>query len=94
MEIILGELRLGDLGSVVIASVTSSTIARIFLGDRPAFAIPAYGMKTPWEVFLYVILGVISAFVAVGFTCYIGLKIVSMSGTFPMHSSQPLVAFY
>ena len=68
MEIILGELRLGDLGSVVIASVTSSTIARIFLGDRPAFAIPAYGMKTPWEVFLYVILGVISAFVAVGFT--------------------------
>jgi CIC family chloride channel protein len=68
MEIILGELRLGDLGSVVIASVTSSTIARVFLGDRPAFTIPAYAMKTPWEVFLYVVLGVFSAFIAVGFT--------------------------
>jgi CIC family chloride channel protein len=68
MEIILGELRLGDLGSVVIASVTSSTIARIFLGDRPAFTIPAYAMKTPWEIFLYVVLGVLSAFIAVGFT--------------------------
>jgi CIC family chloride channel protein len=68
MEIILGELRLGDLGSVVIASVTSSTIARIFLGDRPAFSIPAYSMKTPWEVFLYAALGVLSAFIAVGFT--------------------------
>jgi CIC family chloride channel protein len=68
MEIILGELRLGDLGSVVIASVTSSTIARIFLGDRPAFSIPVYAMKTPWEVFLYAALGVLSAFIAVGFT--------------------------
>jgi CIC family chloride channel protein len=68
MEIILGELRLGDLGSVVIASVTSSTIARIFLGDRPAFTIPASGMKSPWEIFLFVVLGVFSAFVAVGFT--------------------------
>ena len=68
MEIILGELRLGDLGSVVIASVTSSTIARIFLGDRPAFTIPAYAMKSPWEIFLFVVLGFFSAFVAVGFT--------------------------
>jgi CIC family chloride channel protein len=68
MEIILGELRLGDLGSVVIASVTASTIARIFLGDRPAFTIPAYAMKSPWEVFLYALLGALSAFVAVGFT--------------------------
>jgi chloride channel protein, CIC family len=68
MEIILGELRLGDLGSVVIASVTSSTIARIFLGDRPAFTIPSSGMKSPWEIFLFVVLGVFAAFVAVGFT--------------------------
>ena len=68
MEIILGELRLGDLGSVVISSVTASTIARIFLGDRPAFTIPTYAMKSPWEVLLYAILGALSAFIAVGFT--------------------------
>jgi len=67
MEIILGELHLGDLGSVVVSAVTASTISRIFLGSRPAFIIPQYGVQTPWEVFLYVLLGVISAVVAVGF---------------------------
>ena len=67
MEIILGELHLGDLGNVVISAVTASTLARIFLGDRPAFAIPNYAVKTPWEVLLYVLLGILAAFVAIGF---------------------------
>ena len=69
MEIILGELHLGDLGNVVISAVTASTIARIFLGDQPAFAITAdYGMQAPWEIFLYVLLGVLAAVTAIGFT--------------------------
>ena len=68
MEIILGELFLGDLGNVVISAVTASTIARIFLGDQPAFAIPTYGMQTPWEVLLFVVLGGLAAFSATGFT--------------------------
>jgi len=69
MEIILGELHLGDLGNVVISAVTASTIARIFLGDQPAFAITAdYGMQAPWEILLYVLLGIFAAFVATGFT--------------------------
>jgi len=69
MEIILGELHLGDLGNVVISAVTASTIARIFLGEQPAFAITAdYGMQAPWEILLYVLLGIFAAFVATGFT--------------------------
>jgi chloride channel protein, CIC family len=67
MEIILGELHLGDLGNVIIASVTASTVARIFLGSRPAFSIPSYTMKTPWEVLLYALLGVLTALFAIGF---------------------------
>jgi CIC family chloride channel protein len=67
MEIILGELHLGDLGSVVVSAVMASTLARVFLGDRPAFVIPNYGIKTPWEVLLYVLLGFLAAFVAVAF---------------------------
>jgi CIC family chloride channel protein len=67
MEIILGELQLGDLGNVVISAVTAATIARVFLGDRPAFAVPNYTMKTPWEVLLYAILGVLAALVGVAF---------------------------
>jgi CIC family chloride channel protein len=67
MEVILGELHLGDLGNVIISAVTASTLARVFLGDYPAFAIPRYAMQTPWEVFLYALLGVLAAFSAVGF---------------------------
>jgi len=68
MEIILGEFYLGDLGNVVISAVTASTIARVFLGDQPAFSIPKYGIETPWEVLLFVLLGALAAFTAVGFT--------------------------
>ncbi len=67
MEIILGELHIGYLGNVIISSVTASTLARVFLGERPAFDMPRYGMKTPWEIFLYVLLGVLAALVAVLF---------------------------
>lgn len=67
MEVILGELHLGDLGNVIISAVTASTLARVFLGDHPAFAIPRYAMQTPWEVLLYALLGVLAAFAAVGF---------------------------
>jgi CIC family chloride channel protein len=67
LEIILGELNLGDLGSLVISAVTASTLARVFLGERPAFIIPQYGMQTPWEVLLYLLLGVLSALIAVFF---------------------------
>jgi CIC family chloride channel protein len=67
MEVILGELHMGDLGNVIISALTASTIARIFLGDNPAFAIPRHAIKTPWEIFLYALLGVLAAFVAVGF---------------------------
>jgi CIC family chloride channel protein len=67
MEIILGELHLGDLGSVVLSAVTASTIARIFLGIRPAFSIPNYGVKGPWEILLYALLGALSALSAVIF---------------------------
>jgi len=67
MEIILGELHLGDLGNVVVSAVTASTLARVFLGERPAFVIPRYGMQSPWEVLLYALLGILAALAAVGF---------------------------
>jgi len=67
MEVILGELHMGDLGNVIVSALTASTIARVFLGDNPAFVIPRYAMQTPWEIFLYALLGVLAAFAAVGF---------------------------
>jgi CIC family chloride channel protein len=67
MEIILGEFHIGDLGNVIISAITASTVSRVFLGDIPAFSIPQYSVKTPWEILLYVLLGVLAALVAVGF---------------------------
>jgi CIC family chloride channel protein len=67
MEIILGEFRLVEMGNVVLSAITASTVSRIFLGERPAFTIPQYEMRTPWEVVLYGVLGVFAALVAVGF---------------------------
>ncbi len=67
VEIILGELHMGYLGNVIISAVTASTVARIFLGNRPAFSLPDYNVKSPWEVLLYAVLGVLAALAAVGF---------------------------
>ncbi len=67
MEIILGEFQLKHLGNVIISAVMASTIARVFLGAQPAFNIPHYAIKTPWEVLLYALLGAVAALFAVGF---------------------------
>jgi CIC family chloride channel protein len=67
LEIILGELRLGDMGSVVISAVTASVVARTFLGDQPAFALPPYAMNSAWELIFYLVLGVLAALVGVLF---------------------------
>ncbi|MCD6289631.1 MAG: chloride channel protein [Anaerolineae bacterium] len=67
LEIILGEFTVRNFSAVVVASVTASVIARIFLGNTPAFAVPPYAMKSPWELLFYVILGFLAAPVGVAF---------------------------
>ncbi len=67
IEIILGELRLVDMGSVVISAVTASVVARTFLGDQPAFAVPSYALDSAWELVFYLVLGALAAIVGVLF---------------------------
>ncbi len=67
LEVILGELALRDLSSVVLSAVTASTISRAVLGDRPAFGIPFYATRSPWEIVIYLGLGVLGAVVGVAF---------------------------
>jgi CIC family chloride channel protein len=67
LEIVLGELRLGDLSSVVISAVTAAVLARSVLGDRPAFSIPKYTLVSPWEILFYMALGVLAALVGILF---------------------------
>lgn len=67
-EIILGRFSTGYFVPIIIASVTANEISHIFLGNFPAFQVPSYELVGASELFLYAILGIIAAFVAVGFT--------------------------
>jgi CIC family chloride channel protein len=67
MEIILGELHMGFLGNVVLSAVTASTVARVFLGDHPAFSIPEYTVRSPVEILLYALLGLLAAPMGIAF---------------------------
>jgi CIC family chloride channel protein len=68
LEVILGQFHAIYFGAVVITAVTADVIAHIFEGDLNAFPIPEYALVSPWELLLYVLLGLIAALGAVAFT--------------------------
>jgi CIC family chloride channel protein len=68
LEIILGDFGLATFSPIVISSVVATAISRHFLGDAPAFIVPAYQLISAWELPLYVVLGLFCAVVAVSFT--------------------------
>ncbi len=67
LEIILKDLEAKALSNVVVASVASSIVSHIFLGQSPAFVVPTYSLKNPLEIFLYLGVGCVSALVAIFF---------------------------
>ncbi|MBU1318248.1 MAG: chloride channel protein [candidate division Zixibacteria bacterium] len=68
LEIILGDYAVRTFSPVIFSSVIASVISRAFLGNHPAFVVPAYSLVSAWEIPLYIGLGVIGAFVALAFT--------------------------
>ena len=54
--------------TIVISSVVATAVSRHYLGDFPAFIVPAYKLVSAWELPLYVLLGLFCALVAVTFT--------------------------
>jgi len=68
LEIILGDFGIATFTPIVISSVAATAVSRHFLGDSPAFIVPAYELVSAWELPLYVILGLFCALVAVTFT--------------------------
>ncbi len=66
LEVILGKFTVSYFSAVVISSVTAGITGRIFLGDQPAFDVPAYPFNIyEWPV--YTILGFLAPLVAVLF---------------------------
>jgi CIC family chloride channel protein len=67
LEVILGEFSVRYFSTVVISSVTASVVGRIAFGDVPAFVVPQYSLVSPWELLLYVLLGILAGLVALLF---------------------------
>jgi CIC family chloride channel protein len=68
LEVVLGDFGLATFSPIVISSVVATAVSRYFLGDAPAFIVPAYELISAWELPLYVILGLFCSMVAVSFT--------------------------
>ena len=68
LEVILGDFGIATFSPIVISSVVATAVSRYFLGDAPAFLVPAYELVSAWELPIYVVLGLFCALVAVGFT--------------------------
>ncbi len=64
LEVILRDFGARALSTVVVSAVSASIISRIYLGDSPAFVAPVYSLWHPFEIFLYLGLGILSAFTA------------------------------
>lgn len=67
LEVILGEFGAAYFGVVVVAAVAASVVSQAYLGLKPAFHVPAYGLNSPWELPLYVLLALACAVLAVVF---------------------------
>ncbi len=68
LEVILGDFGLATFSPIVISSVVATAVSRAFLGDTPAFIVPAYNLVSAWEFPLYFGLGLFCALVGVAFT--------------------------
>lgn len=66
LEEILGKFEGRYFSLVVIGSVSATAVSRTFLGDEPAFPVPAdYTLRSPAELPLYLLLGTLAAFLGV-----------------------------
>lgn len=65
VEVLLGELNVGNFANVVVAAVAAGIVSRAVFGSFPAFRVPAYTLVTSWELVFYALLGVLAGIVAV-----------------------------
>ncbi len=67
VEIILSDFGVSQFSPIVISSVAATVVSQHFLGDFPAFDVPAYSLVSPFELFGYAALGILGGVVAVAF---------------------------
>ncbi len=68
LEVILADFTLSTFTPIVLSSVCATAVSRLFLGNHPAFRIPAYDFGSPAELGIYLFMGLVSGLVASAFT--------------------------
>jgi len=67
LEILMGSFALDVFGPVVVASVLSTLVFRMAMGNLPRFVIPHYELVSAWELPAYLVLGVLGGVVSLLF---------------------------
>jgi CIC family chloride channel protein len=84
LEIIIGEIGGSHLGLIVLASVVSAAFTRSVAGLKPEFSVPAYALHSPWELPLYLLLGLAAGVVSAAY-----IRGVMGAGRFFRHLRVP-----
>ena len=85
-EVVVGNFAVAQLSPIVIASVVATVVSRAFLGNHPAFPVPAYELVSPFELAPYMLVGLAAGLVALVFmlTLY---KTEDLFDKIPVHES-------
>ena len=62
-----------NLRAVLVAAVASALITQLCLGDAPILRLPAYEVRSPWELPLYLGLGVLASLMSLALVRLLGL---------------------
>ncbi|MBN2224805.1 MAG: chloride channel protein [Deltaproteobacteria bacterium] len=68
VEIIMGEFAVEHFTPIVFSSVIATSISHWLVGDMPSFIVPAYELKSAFELINYFFLGAVCAVIAVTYT--------------------------
>jgi CIC family chloride channel protein len=65
-EVLMGRFH-ADFLLVLLTSLSSCIVARSFLGNHPAFMVPAYELSSPAELLLYFVMGLLAGIAALAY---------------------------
>ena len=84
LEVVLGTtFATSAVSLVLLSAVVSALVAQIAQGGQPAFMLPAYEVRSPWELPLYLGLGLFASLVSIGYTQAIQLTQRCFQGQIP-----------
>ncbi len=85
LEVVMGATSFATsaVSVVLLAAVVAALVAQIGLGTQPAFALPVYQVRSPWELPLYMGLGLGASLISVTYTQSIRFAKAGFAGQVP-----------